>query len=89
MGALMLCDPAQDSGSTTTKVLDDMAVSDPQMAELNAKSMTIVCPDIVGPIDTDYSRESGVCVAEVEGQTGTVTITAGDTPVPRRRGPST
>jgi hypothetical protein len=75
---LALCDLAQDSGVTMTEVLDDIAVSDPEIAELNAKSVAIICPDIVGSINTDYSSESGVCVAEVDGQSGTVTITGGD-----------
>ncbi|ORM37146.1 hypothetical protein BFL43_05125 [Williamsia sp. 1135] len=74
---LMLCDLTEQSGSTMTEVLEDMAVSQPEMAELNAKSLQIICPDLVGDIDTDYSSESGACVAEVDGVTGRVTITGG------------
>lgn len=75
---LMLCDLAQDGSSTMTEVIEDMAVTEPELADLNAKSLHLICPDLVGSLERDYSSQTAECFAEVEGQTGTVTITGGD-----------
>lgn len=75
---LTLCDLAKDSSSTMTEVLRDMAETEPEMAELNAKSLQIICPDLVGPIETDYTSDSAACIASVDGTSGSVTIVGGD-----------